>query len=244
VISAGRGGRPAPFTSDLAGQPELEDKTVATIHHATRKKALDLGVDLTVAEDGTAFYASKGEISVTQVSAKAALAELIRKMEAEKIEGENDPGELNDEDEGTIEGSPFVSDQDPEADEGEGEDEDEDEAKRRASVVKQRYKERYRAQGDETCCGDDLSQIMREATTMRNDKGKDVCDPEMVELIGRDNGINVQERWGHLNVGMQRMNLGNVLRKKARDGEVIKIDQRKLLPEDLGFEAIGEEDED
>jgi hypothetical protein len=55
--------------------------------------------------------------------------------------------------------------------------------------------------------------------------------------VGLANDIDVAERWGHLNVGMQRMNLGNCLRGRANKGlgvvigdfvvEAIEVDDEK-----------------
>lgn len=38
------------------------------------------------------------------------------------------------------------------------------------------------------------------------------------EQVGAVNGVPVEGRWGHLNPGMRRMNLGNVLRRLVAEG--------------------------
>lgn len=43
-----------------------------------------------------------------------------------------------------------------------------------------------------------------------------------LQQVGEANAVNTAGRWGHLNVGMQRMNLGNVLRNRAKEGTTLE----------------------
>lgn len=58
----------------------------------------------------------------------------------------------------------------------------------------------------------------------------DQLDLELTEALLSTGGLQevadengVAFKWAHLNVGMQRMNLGNVLRGKLRRGEAVKV---------------------
>jgi len=88
-----------------------------------------------------------------------------------------------------------------------------------ASVVPDSYKQRY---GAEQNCGDEIAELL---------KGHDVHD------VGKDNGINVDAKWGNgrkkqgkkpLNSGMVRMNLGNVLRGRVKRGEYVVIGKNEF----------------
>jgi len=89
------------------------------------------------------------------------------------------------------------------------------------SVVPDSYKERY---GTDQNCGDDVASMLR---------GMDIYE------VGKDNGIDVEDKWGEgrtgktdpkigvpmkpLNPGMRRMNLSVVLRGRVRRGEFVVI---------------------
>ncbi len=84
----------------------------------------------------------------------------------------------------------------------ENETETEAKAPRGKSVVDPRYKKVY---GKSQRCGDTISQRMADSE-------------HTLAQIADDNGIDLT-RWSHLNGGMQRMNLGNVLRGIEAKGE-------------------------
>ena len=67
------------------------------------------------------------------------------------------------------------------------------------------WKKRY---GKKAGCGDEVFYAMLAAL---EDEG------ETLEAIAKANGEDLQVRWGHLNYGMQRMNLSNVLRARLRE---------------------------
>lgn len=180
------------------------------IHHATTKKAAKLGIALAVNGDDT-FTASTDEITFTHSDAKVAVDEIAKAMayfeengeypETVTVIGEDDAGET----------------------------EGDDEEAKSGSVVKPKYKAIYRPKNDST--GDKLADRMLEA--VHDDEGK--VDLEKLRAVGRENGVDVLARWGHLkdrhgnmNIGMVRMNLGNVLRQKIRQGEKVTIDGRTI----------------
>lgn len=74
----------------------------------------------------------------------------------------------------------------------------------RKSVVKDSFKTRY---GPTQNCGDDVAALLLE-----ND----------LDEVKEANGIDMS-RWKKLNPGMQRMNLGNVLRGRIKRGEYVVI---------------------
>ncbi len=85
-------------------------------------------------------------------------------------------------------------------------------AKRTGTVVPQKYKDKY---GKLQSCGDDLVSFLLRSWGEKTDL-------EMVKATGIENGI-WNERWERLNPGMQRMNLGNRMRTRVREGAVLQI---------------------
>lgn len=111
-----------------------------------------------------------------------------------------------------------------------GEDEDGDEeGGEPKSVIAAKYKKRYQPNKD--TCGDRLVAPVFEYT---HPDGEDL-DPKLLVKLGKDNGVDVMDRWGHIqrrgggwNTGMARMNLVNVLRGKLRRGEDVVIGSKTI----------------
>lgn len=97
---------------------------------------------------------------------------------------------------------------------------------RKGSIVPNDYKRKYRAFGNS--CGDEMADAF--ATQVKTKQGTD-----MVKLreIGTQNGVDVETRWGHLNVGQQRMNLSNVLRNRLKTGGSVTVGEVTWGGEDL-----------
>lgn len=91
------------------------------------------------------------------------------------------------------------------------------EPKASKSIVPLKFKERYKA--NDGNCGDGMASAFDAA--VKDGKGK--TDPELLAKVAAANGIDLAGRWGKLNLGQQRMNLGNVLRTRARKGETVTI---------------------
>ena len=92
----------------------------------------------------------------------------------------------------------------------------EEAAKRRGSVIPNGYREQY---GAEQSCGDDVAKRLTAKVT-----GKDGVDLDAAREVAAANGVEDRfDGWmiKGLNPGMVRMNLGNVLRGKARRGEEV-----------------------
>lgn len=90
---------------------------------------------------------------------------------------------------------------------------------RKGSVIPDDYRHQY---GVDQNCGDDLAKRLKDATTGPDGK----TDMDAVERIAGQNGLGDRfDSWAArgLNNGMVRMNLGNVLRGKARKGEEVTI---------------------
>ena len=94
----------------------------------------------------------------------------------------------------------------------------EDEAQTRKSVVPSPYTAMYKERGDATSCGDNVASKLKAAILDKKAGGMSLAK---LANIGKLNDVDVAERWGHLNPGMRRMNLGNVLRAKAKRGEKV-----------------------
>ncbi len=107
-----------------------------------------------------------------------------------------------------------------------------------SNIVPNEYRERY---GAEQTCADDVANALKAATstTTKTAKGKDktVVDYTKLLEVGTQNGVDVEARWGGLNIGMRRMNLGNVLRGKINNGEKVKIGKQTFKGEKEGAGA-------
>ena len=84
------------------------------------------------------------------------------------------------------------------------------------SVVPAKYRKRY---GKSGTVGDQISKLL--ASSVKDDKGK--VDAKKLAEVGKANKLDVAKRWGHLNIGMRRMNLGNVLRARVVAGDHVVI---------------------
>lgn len=85
------------------------------------------------------------------------------------------------------------------------------------SVVPRQWVKAYNANALKGTCGDPIAYKMADATQT---DGKP--DPAKINALGDLNGIDVQARWGKRNIGMQRMNLGNMLRGRLKRGEEVR----------------------
>jgi len=119
-------------------------------------------------------------------------------------------------------------------------EDDEDDEEVRRNVVPAKYRERYgkdqHTHDDPERVGLDIAQIMKDLTdeTVKDDKGKTRtgCSESALREIAEANGVDFG-RWDDLNIGMKRMNLGNVLRGKYRRGEQVVLgDQTYQKPDD------------
>lgn len=83
-------------------------------------------------------------------------------------------------------------------------------------VRRREYAKKYRQNGGH--CGDDVG---AELTAFFQ------SDSHAYEILCRDNNID-PKRWAHLSRSQQRMNVGNVLRGRWRNGKTIKVDAREM----------------
>lgn len=88
------------------------------------------------------------------------------------------------------------------------------------SKIKPKYKAKYAANGDPRSCGDDFAKAFAAMVTKTNLSGQQVCDVELLRKIADKNDA-WQDKYSSLNIGMQRMNVGNRLRAKIKRGEKI-----------------------
>lgn len=185
-----------------------------TIHHATLKRAAKFAIVLAEPEHGY-FTATHGGKQIAEGSdAKKVLAdaEAIVAPKPEKKAKVAKPKSKAKKSRKSSE-----------------EDEDGDEEGSTKSVIAPKYKAKYKPNKD--TCGDDFVQTL---FTYLHPDGEDV-DQKLLVKLGKDNGVDVMDLWGHLktkhgafNVGMARMNLANVLRGKLRRGEDVVVGTKTL----------------
>ena len=84
------------------------------------------------------------------------------------------------------------------------------------SIVPENYKARYKAHGGN--CGDDMAEVLNDA--VKDEKGKVVVSA--LEDVMAANGIE-KSKWAERNIGQRRMNLGNVLRSRIKNGTAVTV---------------------
>lgn len=204
------------------------------IHHTQHKLAAKLGFALTVVGDHVEAK-QDGRVTVVGATAKEAIAnaittyqiktaDVVKKLKAAAPKAKKAKkarkskfkcehcGSTKRESDGE-EGGGFICS-------GCGEDattEDDDEGK---SVVKRKYKKRYKPHRQ--TCGDELSQLItKHVKTLKDpDTGKPKVDEDKLVRFARANGVWDPE-YKKLNVGMQRMNIANKLRGMVRNGHEV-----------------------
>ena len=97
-----------------------------------------------------------------------------------------------------------------------------DEEEAGGNVVAEEYRKRY---GSAQNCGDEMAAVFKDFVTSVDEAGKEFCDYRKLVEVADANKVDV-ERWGHLNIGMRRMNVGNVLRGKVKRGEKVVVGTR------------------
>ena len=105
-------------------------------------------------------------------------------------------------------------------------DEGEDAADSEGDKVGKKYRERYGKLGH---TGDEIAELLKAHCVGEDGK----IDTGKLDKLCSANGIEYG-KYQHLNVGMQRMTIGNILRGMNRKGEVVKIGTTKvpgLVPE-------------
>jgi hypothetical protein len=184
------------------------------IHHATAKRAASLQIELTI--DGDVVVATKGGTELARgTDAKAVLAEAevmlggkarakaVRKViKTAKKKAKSKRRAKSSEDE----------DEDGEGDEEEG---DEEESK---SIIKRKYRERYRP--FHYTNGDDLAHKITEAVSEEDEAGDMKVSKKLLRDFAKANGC-WDTRYNDMNIGMARMNVGNRLRARVRKGYVV-----------------------
>lgn len=93
------------------------------------------------------------------------------------------------------------------------------------SIVPVRFKQAYAAHND--TCGRPLNVALKEATTTKNDDGRDCLDVPALRAIAKENGIDFKPYEG-LNNGQKRMNVGNKLAGLIKAGTTVTIGKRKF----------------
>lgn len=196
---------------------------VNKVHHNTTKKARANGVEIATVYDSYSMTdtrylgGAKAYISRDGESAAVMLERVLKAREDataravplhEIVQRAFDAKAASDEDHAL-------------ADEGDAAAAEDDDVGIR-SIVKPDYKIEYDQHDGHA--NDDLAYALAEYT--RTSTG--TADPSRVQAVGLANGIDVNARWGHLNMGQRRMNCSNVLRARWRKGQPVVVGDRVL----------------
>lgn len=181
---------------------------MARIHHNTVKKAAKFGVTLTE-KDGMIEASANGRVLSRHSDATKALAEAVDQM------GVTNAVKALKKSKGAKKAKARKSSSDEDEDE-EGEEGETDEDGR--SVVKRRYKTKYRP--FKMTCGDDLARQISSHVMVKDEIGKLRIDPPKLKRFAQANGV-WQRAYNDLNVGMRRMNIANRLRAAVRKGHKV-----------------------
>lgn len=110
--------------------------------------------------------------------------------------------------------------------EGDSEDGDGDgEAKESGNVVPVKYRQKY---GTAQNCGDELAGVLSAFVMVEDPENpkRQVCSKSQLEAVADANGLADKMREyedSGKNLGMIRMNIGNILRGRIRRGQYVKI---------------------
>lgn len=181
---------------------------VINIHHATAKKAEGLGIQFVTiggVRNPQVAAVHKGNTIATGEDPKFVLTEAIVKIDGILPEATDDDAPI-DEDQDDIAAIEAM----------EAEEELEEEPEEGKSVVKSKYRRRYRPFRDR--CGDDLSEKISAAVA---DKTGKRTDPSKLKRLAKRNGV-WKDSYANLNIGMQRMTVGVRLRAKVKRGETVQ----------------------
>lgn len=182
------------------------------IHHNTLKKAKTHKIDLRV-EDGE-IVAYRGERRLASGMAGNVVLEVAIKLLAGD-DAQDKPAKTTrklrkarDEDEGA----------EDEVEEGLDDAEGEDGGEER-SIVKRKYRQQYKPFKHTN--GDDLAMQLKKYLTIEAEDGSDMIDIVLLKRFAQANEC-WDAKYGSLNPGQQRMNVGNRLRSKVRKGHDIR----------------------
>lgn len=120
------------------------------------------------------------------------------------------------------------------ADEADEQDEDDSDADQGRSIVKSKYKERYKPTKDK--CGDELSFEINEFVTVEDDAGEKKVSKKLLRAFAEANGCwvpaygSLVSRTGGWNAGMARMNVANRLRAKIRQAAKAETEFKVVWP--------------
>lgn len=207
--------------------------TKLSIHHATAKKAVKFGVALTIEGDRiVAIDERTPDQEFSGANASELLERVLSRRDDYRPKGgadEGDGDEIEDEDEALeedVDEAELVDGEendeaDADLDAGEA---DEEEEKESGSIVKPKYRQAYEV--FDGTCGDAFADAF--SVACRNGEGE--FDVDALRGVATENGIDLDARWGHLNVGQRRMNLSNVLRGKVRRGDTVIIGRQPFEP--------------
>lgn len=197
------------------------------IHHATLTKAKKFKITLTVEDNEVVATSAKGERLAAGLQGNKVLEDAITKATGHAPKGKAKLPEQRLAD-GKVKlaagkkarkAKPAPhSEEEAELDAEDGDDSDADQSK---SIVKAKYKARYKPTKDK--CGDTLSFEINEHVTVEDDEtGEKKVSKKLLRAFAEANGCwvpaygSLVSRTGGWNAGMARMNVANRLRAKIR----------------------------
>lgn len=182
------------------------------IHHNTAKKAKKFGVELVQVENE--FEARKdGQTLAMHASASVALDKAIAALGGPVVDPVKRVAKATAAIKKMAKPKKFrvKAKRDYSEDELlEGDDEDEPQGN---SIIKPKYKTRYKP--FKMTNGDDLNKLLAEHLKVKDELGKPRVDAARLKRFAQANGVWAPE-YVKLNLGMQRLNIGNRLRGKIR----------------------------
>lgn len=153
---------------------------------------------------------------------RSGAARLVELAVENSIAVEDMEGKILIDEEGNEPGDEDDENQD-DGEEGDGAVTDEAEEEEGGNIVPLKYRQKY---GTPQHCGDQVALVFKDFVTVTvqvGEKAVEQCSETALVQVCDQNGV-AYDRWDHLkNIGMKRMNLGNILRGKIKRGERVQI---------------------
>lgn len=186
------------------------------LHHNTVKKAASHKIVLTVVEGEVVASTKDGVKLASGLMGNKVLDEAIAKLGAPIVEARAKAKAAKKK--APKKAKRVVEEDDEELAEGDEANGDEDDAPEGKGMIKAKYKKVYKP--FKMTNGDDLNQLLAEHLKYKDPDGKMRVNQTKLVKFAKANDCWV-DGYKHLNVGQQRLNVGNRLRAKIKKGHVV-----------------------
>lgn len=186
------------------------------LHHNTIKKAAAHKIVLTVVEGEVVALTKDGARLASGLMGNKVLDEAIVKLGAPIVEARAKAKAAKKKAPKKV--KRVVEEDDEELAEGDEFDGDEDDAPEGKGMIKSKYKKIYKP--FKMTNGDDLNQLLAEHLKYKDPEGKMRVNQAKLVKFAKTNDCWV-DGYKYLNVGQQRLNVGNRLRAKIKKGHVV-----------------------